>query len=162
MKFWLDTEFYEDGYSIQLISIGVVSENGREYYAESPASMFLAGRTPWLAANVRPHLRGNIVNPFDMRKELIEFFGEKPEIWGYYADYDWVVLCQVFGRMIDLPRGWPMYCRDVKQLCDDWGHPKLPEKLKVQHDALCDARWTKLAWEYLDSLRCQRSSRDGA
>lgn len=34
------------------------------------------------------------------------------------ADYDWVVLCQLYGTMMDLPKGWPMYCRDVKQLCD--------------------------------------------
>lgn len=36
----------------------------------------------------------------------------------YYADYDWVVFCWLFGRMIDLPKGFPMYCVDIKQIMD--------------------------------------------
>lgn len=33
MKYFLDTEFHEDGKTIDLISIGIVAEDGREYYA---------------------------------------------------------------------------------------------------------------------------------
>ena len=33
MKYFLDTEFIEDGKTIDLISIGIVAEDGREYYA---------------------------------------------------------------------------------------------------------------------------------
>ena len=33
MRYYLDTEFIEDGKTIDLISIGLVSEDGREYYA---------------------------------------------------------------------------------------------------------------------------------
>lgn len=29
MKYWLDTEFIEDGKTIDLVSIGIVSEDGR-------------------------------------------------------------------------------------------------------------------------------------
>lgn len=42
----------------------------------------------------------------------------KPEFYGYYADYYWVVFCWLFGRMIDLPKGFPMYCIDLKQMLD--------------------------------------------
>ena len=35
MKFWFDTEFIEDGRTIDLISIGMVAEDGRQYYAVS-------------------------------------------------------------------------------------------------------------------------------
>ncbi len=35
MKFFLDTEFIEDGRTIDLVSIGVVAEDGREFYAVS-------------------------------------------------------------------------------------------------------------------------------
>jgi hypothetical protein len=48
-----------------------------------------------------------------------EFNAFKPEFYAYYADYDWVVFCSLFGRMIDLPPGFPMYCRDLKQLLDE-------------------------------------------
>lgn len=35
MRYFYDTEFIEDGHTIELISIGVVAEDGREYYAVS-------------------------------------------------------------------------------------------------------------------------------
>lgn len=34
-RYFYDTEFIEDGKTIDLISIGVVCEDGREFYAES-------------------------------------------------------------------------------------------------------------------------------
>jgi hypothetical protein len=37
-----------------------------------------------------------------------------PEFYGYYSDYDHVALSWLFGRMIDLPNGFPMYTRDLK------------------------------------------------
>ena len=39
-----------------------------------------------------------------------------PEFYGYYADYDWVVFCWLFGKMIDLPSGFPYYCKDLIQI----------------------------------------------
>jgi hypothetical protein len=42
-----------------------------------------------------------------------------PEFYGYYSDYDWVVFCWLFGNMIDLPSGFPMYCNDLKQTLDE-------------------------------------------
>ena len=50
--------------------------------------------------------------------DVIENYG-KPQFYGYYSDYDWVVFCWLFGKMIDLPKGFPMYCIDLKQLLDD-------------------------------------------
>lgn len=154
MKFWFDTEFLEDGHSIQLISIGVVSEDGKTYYAETPDALKLARSTEWLARNVAPNLTArhdqrHTYERWQIAEALRAFMGEKPEIWAYYADYDWVALCQLHGRMIDLPKGWPMYCRDLKQLCDMYGNPKLPEQKSQEHHALADAVWTKEAWEWL-------------
>lgn len=152
MRFWFDTEFYEDGKTIQLISIGIVAEDGREFYAETPAAPNLCAQSDWLKENVLPHLRGPVKDRTDMSYEIARFMGEKPEIWAYYADYDWVALCQIYGRMLDLPKGWPRFCRDVKQLCVSLGNPKLPEQKSAEHDALADARWTRDAWLYLHKL----------
>ncbi|WP_425991294.1 3'-5' exoribonuclease domain-containing protein [Afipia sp. DC4300-2b1] len=154
MKFWFDTEFLEDGKTIELISIGVVAEDGRTYYAETPDAYSLCAESAWLKANVLSHLTGmsqpSITRPrVQIAREIIEFVGEKPEFWAYYCSYDWVALCQLYGRMIDLPKGWPMFCRDVKQLCVDLGNPKLPEQEGQEHNALADALWTKQAWEFL-------------
>ena len=89
----------------------------------------------------------------EIRDEILKFVGnEKPEFWAYYADYDWVVLCQLFGTMMDLPKGWPMYCRDIKQLCDDLGNPRLPKQHTEKHDSLNDAVWVKESYEFLMNL----------
>ena len=42
-----------------------------------------------------------------------------PIFYGYYSAYDHVVLCWLFGKMIDLPKGFPMYTKDLKQIYDD-------------------------------------------
>ena len=85
-----------------------------------------------------------------IKADVIAFIGaDKPELWAYYADYDHVVLCQLFGRMIDLPENFPMYTRDIKQLCDDKGNPRLPEQGSSEHNALADAKWTAEAYEFL-------------
>lgn len=152
MRFWFDTEFYENGVTIELISIGVVAEDGRTYYAETPDAKRLAQKTKWLAANVAMHLTQDSRHTYQLWRiadALVEFMGEKPEIWAYYAAYDWVALCQLHGCMIDLPNGWPMYCRDVKQFADSLGNPQLPKQTSAEHNARTDAVWTKEAWEFL-------------
>jgi hypothetical protein len=160
MKFWFDTEFIEDGKTIDLISIGVVAEDGREFYAEALECDF-SRASPWVKDNVLPHLNGFAVPRARIASDLIEFMGEKPEIWAYYADYDWVALCQLFGTMMDLPKGWPMYCRDIKQLCDFIGNPRLPKQDGPEHNALADAQWNKMAWESLMSM-LNRQATDAA
>lgn len=148
MKFWFDTEFIEDGKTIDLISIGVVAEDGREFYAEN-SECDLDRASQWVVANVLPHLDDGSLRKSPRKaiaRQLVEFMGEKPEIWAYYADYDWVALCQLFGTMMDLPKGWPMYCRDLKQLADSLGNPPLLKLTSTEHHALADARWTRDAW----------------
>jgi hypothetical protein len=167
MRFWFDTEFIEDGKTIDLISIGIVAEDGREWYAQNLDTHF-DGASDWVKENVLPHLtnmaywhyRTGDPSGWFTRESIAAgmmtfcdpgTYG-KPEFWAYYADYDWVALCQLFGRMIDLPKGWPMYCRDIKQWADMLGNPKLPEQGEGEHHALADARWDRQAWEFLKSL----------
>jgi hypothetical protein len=150
MKIWFDTEFIEDGKTIDLLSIGMVREDGKELYLEN-LSADVNKADAWVRENVFPHL--DYVKHGVAREEIgpkvLAFVGPQPEFWGYYADYDWVVLCQLYGRMIDLPQGWPMYCRDVKQLCDSVGNPKLLIQDSTEHHALADAKWTRKAWDFL-------------
>lgn len=149
MRYWFDTEFIEDGKTIDLMSIGVVSEDGREYYAEIE-ECDLSRADDWVKANVIPHLTGKRLPRKVVALQLLSFIGtDKPEIWAYYADYDWVALCQIYGRMVDLPKGWPMFCRDVKQMDDLFGSPALPKQTSTEHHALADARWTQEAWNVL-------------
>jgi len=170
LKYFYDTEFIEDGKTIDLISVGVVCEDGREFYAES-LEADLTKASEWVRENVIAHLwsrqpdkrdanawfrdggKGGLLSRANIMRELLVFCDPeqhgKPELWGYYADYDHVVLCQLFGTMMNLPDGWPMWTRDIKQLCDSLGDPKLPEQGKGEHHALADARWNKTAYEFL-------------
>lgn len=183
MKYYIDTEFHERGSShpIQLISLGVVAEDGREYYAEC-GEVIYDELSPWLKDNVVPLLNKKPISRAQMAEELLVFFGYTPcvkcnkggciecnnfgqvssdesiEFWGYFSDYDWVVFCQIFGRMIDLPTGMPMYCNDVKQLANQLGAHKSTfpkQSLHTVHNAIADARWTKKVHEFL--LRYMRS-----
>jgi hypothetical protein len=52
-----DCEFLEDGRTIELISIGMVTEDGREYYAvNADADWEAIARHDWLCENVIPSL----------------------------------------------------------------------------------------------------------
>jgi hypothetical protein len=148
MKVWFDTEFIEDGRTIDLMSIGMVREDGQTYYAES-SGCDLSRANDWVKENVIPHLRGLAVPRSKIAADIVRFAGPNPEFWGYFSDYDWVVLCQLYGAMMDLPEGWPMFCLDVKQLCFEMGNPDLPPQVDAEHHALTDALWTRSAYEFL-------------
>ncbi len=169
MRYFLDTEFEERGgdgrMDIQVISIGLVADDGRTLYVEN--ADFDWSRSdidPWLIANVRPHLRGGAYarTPQQIREDLIAFFAgdDAIEIWAYYSSYDWVVLCSMFGRMIDLPPGMPKLCLDLKQRQKVSGMPKsmVPADPPDEHHALADAHWNRQLAEALDVHdRCPRT-----
>ncbi len=180
MKYFLDTEFIEGFHKplfgkkrhfIDLISIGIISEDGREYQALSnefnpkDADEWVKTNVLWpieerFNASVPGFVKADrgrftlkeIIDIFgksnkQIAKEIVDFVNPKclqdlksglwpdmkevethnpdkygnaqPEFYGYYADYDWVLFCSLFGRMIDLPKGFPMYCKDLKQLLDE-------------------------------------------
>jgi hypothetical protein len=146
MRIWFDTEFIEDGKTIELLSIGLVreSDDAALYIENAEADRSKAGL--FVRANVLPKLDSPGAAQMlrgDIAQRIHDFVGASPEFWGYYADYDWVVLCQLYGRMIDLPHGWPMFCRDFKQLIDGTGFECMPIDPKLDHHALHDAQWLR-------------------
>lgn len=264
MKYFIDTEFLEGtqakrvfGFNIgqtkptiDLISIGIVAEDGREYYAISKEfnlkeawnrfqieeqsgdmrNIFPEGKKEyWLRENVlrsiwndlngaeiygffktkkdrfdyklglefscrslryllneygktnaqiAEEVKAFIYKPYNLSSSIVnnhkvferELFMNPISFYGYYADYDWVVFCWLFGKMIDLPKGFPMYCNDLKQVLETqgfgcngttiplemWGkdiseHPLYPKQTN-EHNALADARWNKELYEFLKSL----------
>lgn len=167
MKWYLDTEFYERPGRIDLISIGLVSSDGQEFYAENVDFDWgnvtalahhpdprMAQTPNWLLENVKPFLAGNRLTSWDMASEIRKIVGNKPEFYGWYCDYDWVVFCWIFGRMIDLPKGFPMFCHDLRQTCKELhvDTQSLPAQGEVAHNALNDARWNKRVHDHLKEL----------
>ncbi len=155
MKYFLDTEFIEKPCTIDLISIGIVAENGREYYAIS-TEFDRSQASHWVRENVislLPPIEDPAwKNRMQIEKEILDFVGDDPtpHFWGYYADYDWVAFCWLFGPMISLPRHFPKFCRDLKQFLVEHGNPKSPIDKGEEHNALADARWIKKTYEWLE------------
>lgn len=255
MNYYFDTEFLEGSQdktilglkygqtkpTIDLISIGIVAEDGREYYVISkdfnlkeawnrydlkvnkhyPLGPF-ENKVYWIRENVLLpifielwHKEDRIcivddVFTYKNLKRLISKYGKsnetiaqevkefcttstmditekdfiegkeaiwtvsKPVFYAYYAEYDWVVFCWLFGKMNDLPSGFPMYCIDLKQELDvvydkfkqehknkpqpkgaflnsiDL-HPDYPKQTN-EHNALADARWNIELHKFIKSL----------
>lgn len=160
MNYFLDCEFLEQPSTIELISIALVSGDGRELYLEN-SEVDLSKADDWLKTNVIAHLQGGKVSVprIQIRDKILDFVrGDRPQFWAYFADYDWVVFCWIFGRMIDLPSHFPRYCRDLKQYMDTFGIRKsdLPKQLETEHYALADARWVAKAYKVAEFLSQQQ------
>jgi len=170
-----DLEFLEDGRTIELISIGIVSETGRGYYAvnsDMPWDRIIAH--DWLVRNVLPSLplinQGSLdqylaqspnmhprpslaaldldrhdtpVKPrWVIANEVRDFLlaeGE-PELWADWGAYDHVALCQLWGPMIALPQGIPMFTHDIEQELEHAPGLEKPKQGDGMHNALEDAR----------------------
>lgn len=263
LNYYIDTEFLEGSQSkrffgievgktkptIDLISIGIVCEDGREYYAVSKDfNLWEAwNRFQWKYQEDNPTIlpetrkekeywiRENVLKPlfFDLwdknqnlsnfhrigriftyenMKRLLRLYGKSsseiktdliqfildpeeqalekwldgadsyfkavsdysvitPVFYAYFADYDWVVFCWIFGRMLDLPGKFPMYCKDLKQILDDVQEvrygltrdnqgnlyndiKKLPNYpvQNNEHHALYDARWDRELHKFLNKI----------
>ncbi len=140
MRVYYDTEFLENGSTIRLISIGMIREDGKRLYrvVKDYPLIVAASNHPWLRANVLTNLPvtydfftgkplwddhhkdsdyRTLTDKETVADDVTEFLLDTPdlELWAYYAAYDHVALCQLFGTMMDLPEGIPMYTNDIKQ-----------------------------------------------
>lgn len=223
MNYFIDTEFLEGpqktlfGHTkptIDLISIGIVCEDGREYYSISKDFNLKEAwnrfdivehthtigfghnteiekeRVYWIRDNVlfpiyTDHVHGDMRNhiPFTYKtmKGILKGFGktnkqiaeeikefvfnykgdfnqikeDNIQFYGYYSDYDWVAFCWLFGKMIDLPKGFPMFAFDIQQQIEEYKIDKeqlLKEVLQINcHNALQDAIWNKNAYNWIQN-----------
>jgi len=243
MKYFIDTEFLEGtqkrGWfgrkttkpTIDLISIGIVCEDGRKYYAicnefnfdeawnrydqqdeKSPKVYWIRANVlinvwldfvggihksylyPFTYENVKRIFKENGRSKAQIANDICAFiYGDdcggsgmsaiematkyepakeemKPEFYAYYSAYDWVAFCWIFGKMKDLPKGFPMYCNDLKQMLDQkadktYTHtqsfdkkiqcikdlPYFP-KNKNEHHALSDAEFDFELYKFLQNI----------
>jgi hypothetical protein len=234
MKYYLDTEFIEGSQfksifgfdyktkpTIELISIGIVDEEGKEFYAINKEFNLAEAWNRWQYDTtdnglvkvywIREHVLRSIFNELNDRYEakegesfdefnyddfrfLLDTFGStkndiaaavqhfmfnEPVVYTYYGDYDWVALCWLYGKMIDLPKHFPKYARDLKQsfdelveqktlaICRQGGfgdHVHVMNNVIIgikgskhypintsEHNALTDAKWNKALHDYLNN-----------
>lgn len=151
MRYFYDCEFIENGMTIDLVSLGVVAEDGREFYAVS-TEFDQAAAGQWVRRNVIPKLPNPSSSAWmsraRMRDELYEFvtapLSGPVEMWAWIGAYDHVAVCQLWGDMTALPAAMPKFTRDVRQLWELAGQPDLPSHPGGAHDALGDARHAQM------------------
>lgn len=175
MRIFYDTEFIDDGRTIDLISIGMVAEDGRELYAVSAEfDQAALSRSGWLVDNVWSSLpiiekapgelgigRLDVDHPdVHPRAQIARMVAEfilttpNPQLWAYYSAYDHVALAQLWGPMINLPRGIPMQSDDIVTAAKLAGlTPRdMPKQADGHHNALADARHNRVMAAHIDSV----------
>jgi len=155
-KYFFDTEFIQHpNKSVDLISIGVTSDDGREFYAVS-SEFDEKSVSYWVRDNVLSRLGPDErrLTHAEIRDRLKLFVGKdpKPEFYLKGADIDWTLFCEIFGGPDKLPWNFPKKPKDVEDLWNKLGKPELPEHPGNKHNALADARWTRTIWKFLNSL----------
>jgi hypothetical protein len=224
IRYFYDTEFVENGHTIDLVSIGIVAAPDwavaalanpadltpvsdmrqraaaglvRTYYAvNADVDLYALKANEWLVNNVLPHLplsnggileryltggavdsralpaaielvdldyTATVVKPKQVIANEVRDFIIAPldgtendpsiELWADYAAYDHVALAQLWGRMIDLPVGVPMYTNDLQQLANRLGTGWKPDQAPEDtHNALADAWYALEYFVGLDAL----------
>lgn len=177
MKIFIDTEFVNRGAEnpIDLISIGMVREDGEEFYGinvEAPLGVMYANR--WIRENLWPTLplaASNGIVDWDhehpdvqhvrrhdnLREDVYQFIvGEGPaELWGSYSGFDYTVLSQLFGTFNEHRDGVPMFINDVQQALlyarreGLLPRSRMPRQDGTAHHALDDARWVRDVYQWL-------------
>lgn len=134
MNLYFDTEFSGLRQDTTLISIGIVAENGKRFYAEF--SDYDENQCDsWIKENVLKHtiLEGNetlakrlgedkdttvvLGSKADIRYELGEWLKQFDSVQ-FVSDvchYDMVLLIDIFGTAFDLPKNVSAVCHDINQ-----------------------------------------------
>lgn len=157
-RYFYDCEFIEDGQRIDLVSIAVVDESGREFYAIS--TEFDPSRAiDWVRRNVLDKLPSPADKAYRsrarIREDLLAFLvepGETIQLWAWMAGYDHVALAQLWGDMRALPREIPRFTHELRQRWEEAGSPAMPPQPPDQHDALADARHNLARWRVLQAM----------
>ena len=144
IKVYFDTEFIAKPFQMELISIGMVREDGETYYAIS-SEFNPENAKPWVKENVIALLEPEITPKTlkQIREEILMFLAHRtPEFWAYYASYDWVLFCSLMEDMNAMPAHYPKYCMDLRQEIARLRFPKsqVPRN-QSKHNALDDALW---------------------
>lgn len=151
-RFFYDLEFDETKDSrIELISIGMVDEQGNQLYLINKDYDWSTANE-WLRVNVYPYIKDAPdylkVDLNTIKMKVLKFINPGPskdiKLYGYYSAYDHVCFCKLFGTMKQLPEYMPMYTNDLQQTLDYFN--QTIESLNVlesiqEHNALSDAKF---------------------
>jgi hypothetical protein len=163
------------------ISLGIVSLDGKTFYAEFDDFDISAYQDKWIKKNVLDNLwiqnpeincqfncdKYSCGNKKDVTRDLMEFLSQfegKNEIWGDCCQYDWVLFCELFNGAFNIPKNINYIPFDIatlfkiKNINPDINREEfvgIKEKNKnsfAKHNALFDAVIIKKCYKKLISL----------
>lgn len=167
-KYFFDVEFNETTTSLKngkklshpdFISIGIVSEDGREYYGVSNEfNLAATKKDEWMTENVISKLppEKERKSKAEIGREIMEFIGkEKARFYFWVAAQDAAILSDLLSpSFLQRPRNVAEVIHNLGQTyemmgCPDRAVPDRPAP-EQQHNALADARWLK---QFHDNLQ---------
>ncbi|MFE4569961.1 3'-5' exoribonuclease domain-containing protein [Paenibacillus chitinolyticus] len=173
MKVFFDTEFTGLHQNTTLISMGMVDENGRSFYAEL-SDYDTTQVDEWIQKNVVDNLlysnvvcqtyefagvssmavKGSKTYVKDMLTGWLAAY-DQVEIWSDCLSYDWVLFNQMFGHAFNIPKNVYYIPFDictlmkVKGVDPDINREEFAGIEGEKHNALHDARVIKACYEKL-------------
>ena len=159
MKVFFDTEFTGLHKDTTLISIGMIDEDNRTFYAELD-SYAHDQCDSWILDNVIANLNGEwVLSKSELKRELEEWFSkyDKVEVWSDCLSYDWVLFNDIFGTAFDIPKNIYYIPFDICTLMKIKGvdpdinreaYAKVKEGI-IKHNALWDAMVIKDCYDRL-------------
>jgi hypothetical protein len=164
-RYFFDTEFVDEGedFSVDFISIGIVAEDGREFYGVSKDFNEAAhADNEWIEEHVLrklppPEQRMSLK---DMREKILDVIepAETVEFWAKNGSYDNFILCRLFGGMAALretlrqEKGIErVQFRDSNELRRAYGKADIePQNEEEAHVAINDVRQERLEFQYYE------------
>jgi hypothetical protein len=176
MKIFFDTEFTGLHKNTSLISIGLIAEDGKTFYAENAEydksqvndwiKEYVIDNTSYLkdtdnmetastSLNCFYHVEGIKGIKADLTDWLLQF--DTVEIWSDCLAYDWVLFCDIFGSAFDIPSNVYYIPFDICTLFKIKGiDPDISREEFIdysikgdKHNALYDAKVIKACYEKL-------------
>jgi len=165
MKIFFDTEFTGLHKNTTLISIGLIDEDGRTFYAELH-DYDESQCDDWIRENVIANLsyrrrRCSKLTLKDKLEDWLSEYGENEvEIWSDCLAYDWVLFNDIFGGAFEIPDSVYYIPFDICTLMKIKGvDPDINreefaemEEESQKHNALWDAKIIKACYERLIKL----------
>lgn len=178
VKIFFDTEFTGLHQNTTLISIGLISEDGKEFYAEF-TDYDKSQVNDWIRDNVIQNLiceddtgiLGSLSNPYIVRgdtqfvsQELSKWLAnfESVEMWSDCLAYDWVLFNQLWGHAFNIPGNVYYIPFDLSTMLRLYGidadinreqFSGLQEDDTLKHNAAWDAKVIKACYEKLVNIR---------
>jgi hypothetical protein len=187
-----DSEFTGLHQAATLISIGLSSASGAEFYAEfsdydrSQCDQWIQdhvlARTRWLRQGQTGPLRlqeGGLTLCLGQRAEIAEWLAQwlqqfpAVEIWADCLAWDWVLFCQLFGGALHIPRQVFYLPYDLATLFHSLGLPADTPRAEFaglppgdanaqSHNALWDARVIKACQQKLAARMAPSSIKEAS